>query len=300
MKGAVIDLGTNTFGLIVFKKTTSKTEILLRDKAFVHLGEGGINANIITEKALERAYSAIAHFIKVCKSFNVFPDQIKAIGTSALRDAKNAKEFIQKIDKMYQLKIQLIDGFQEAQLVYEGVNHIHSPPCISSCIMDIGGGSTEFTLMKNNMIYELSSFNIGISRIAQLFNLSDPLSEKDGEYIQLFFTYQTKNYFETLTVNDLIGAAGSFETYYLLLYQNLAYDTQKTHLLPLVDLYKTLDYLIQSTQEERNNNIWIADYRKEMIHLAAYQTKWVLEKTGAKCCYFSPAGIKEGVISSYF
>src|SRR5690554_7701242 len=98
MKGAVIDLGTNTFGLIVFRETASKKiEVLIRDKAFVNLGEGGINSNIITEKAMKRAYFAMEHFVDTCRSFGVYPEQIRAFGTSALRDANNAKEFIDKI-----------------------------------------------------------------------------------------------------------------------------------------------------------------------------------------------------------
>src|SRR5690554_6964430 len=99
MRGAVIDLGTNTFGLIVFEEKASKREILIRDKAFVNLGEGGINSNIITQKAMDRAYFAMDHFVDTCRSFGVYPEQIRAFGTSALRDAKNAKEFIDRSEE---------------------------------------------------------------------------------------------------------------------------------------------------------------------------------------------------------
>ncbi|HLV42229.1 MAG TPA: hypothetical protein VKY37_08120 [Brumimicrobium sp.] len=300
MKGAVIDLGTNTFGLIVFKETASKKEILIRDKAFVNLGEGGINSNIITEKAMERAYFAIDHFVDTCRSFGVYPQHIRAFGTSALRDAKNAQEFIDKICELHDLKVTLIDGKGEAEFAYQGVLSIHSFGKSTSCIMDIGGGSTEFTVMKSQKILDQKSFNIGISRITQLFELSDPLSEEDMNRIKLFLEYQTKDYFDQLTVKDLIGAAGSFETYFLLLNKSSTYDIHKTHLLPLKELKEALDYLIHSTVSERDNNYWIADYRKDMINVAAYKTKWVLDKIGAKACYFSPAGIKEGVIATGF
>lgn len=300
MKGAVIDLGTNTFGLIVYRETASQIEILIRDRAFVDLGEGGINSNIITEKAMKRAYFAIDHFVDTCRSFGVYPEQIRAFGTSALRDAKNAKEFLDKIYELHDLEVTLINGKGEADFVYQGVRSIHTFGKGLSCIMDIGGGSTEFTVTQPEKIQDQKSFNIGISRITQLFELSDPLSPDDINRIKLFLEYQTKGYFETLTANDLIGAVGSFETYFLLMNKSSTYDIHKTHLLPLEELNKVLDYLIHSTIEERHANYWIADYRKDMINVAAYKTKWVLDQIGASACYFSPAGIKEGVISTGF
>jgi len=300
MRGAVIDLGTNTFGLIVFEEKASKREILIRDKAFVNLGEGGINSNIITQKAMDRAYFAMDHFVDTCRSFGVYPEQIRAFGTSALRDAKNAKEFIDKICELHDLEVILIDGKGEAELVYQGVQNIHTFKQNSSCIMDIGGGSTEFIITKGKNVQEQKSFNIGISRITQLLSLSDPLNSDDISRIKLFLEYQTKDYFESLKANDLIGAAGSFETYYLLLNKNSTYNIHNTHLLPMEELYKALDYLIYSTRAERDSNYWIADYRKDMINVAAYKTKWVLEKLGATACYFSPAALKEGVIATSF
>jgi exopolyphosphatase/guanosine-5'-triphosphate,3'-diphosphate pyrophosphatase len=300
MKGAVIDLGTNTFGLIVFEEKASQRKILITDKSFVNLGEGGINYNFLTKKAMERAYFAIDHFVDTCRSFGVYPEQIRAFGTSALRDAKNAQEFLDEIYKLHNLKVLLINGKDEADFVYQGVQSIHSFGKGLSCIMDIGGGSTEFTVTKSKIVQEQKSFNIGISRITQLFELSDPLSPDDINRIKLFLEYQTKGYFETLTVDDLIGAAGSFETYFLLLNKTSTYDSQKTHLLPLKELNEALDDLIHSTFAERDKNYWIVDYRKDMINVAAYKTKWVLDQIGASACYFSPAGLKEGVIASAF
>ncbi|RYM33858.1 hypothetical protein ERX46_07795 [Brumimicrobium glaciale] len=300
MRGAVIDLGTNTFGLIVFETKADKTEILITDKSFVNLGEGGINSNILTPRAMERAYFAIDHFVETCRSFGVYPDKIHGFGTSALRDATNAKEFLDKIEKLHQLKIRLINGKKEAELVYAGVSSIHPFSEESSCIMDIGGGSTEFTVTKSDIVQEQKSFNIGISRITQLFELSDPLTKDDINRIEIFLEYQTKSYFETLSVDSLIGAAGSFETFFSMINKTASYDNNTTHLLPFDKLKTILDELIHSTRAERDANYWIIDYRKEMINVAALKTKWVLDFVGATSCYFSPSGLKEGIIATAF
>ncbi|WP_107039003.1 Ppx/GppA phosphatase family protein [Brumimicrobium mesophilum] len=300
MRGAVIDLGTNTFGLIIFEVLDGKMEILHTDKSFVNLGEGGINSNIITPQAMERAYFSITHFIDSCRSFDVYSDQIRGFGTSALRDAKNGNEFLDTVEKLNQLKIRLINGKQEAELVYEGVSSIHPFTENTSCIMDIGGGSTEFTTTKKNVVQEQNSFNIGISRITQLFDLSDPLSSEDLLRIRLFLEYQTKDYFKTLSADTLIGAAGSFETLFSLINETSSYSRNTTHLLPMKELNQVLDELIHSTRAERDKNYWIVDYRKEMVNVAAFKTKWVLEQIGAKSCYFSPSGLKEGIIATAF
>lgn len=297
MRGAVIDLGTNTFGLIIYEIIDENIKILITDKSFVNLGDEGINSNILSPQAMERAYFAITHFVETCRSFNVYPDKIDGFGTSALRDAKNAKEFLDKIEKQNNLKIQLIDGKKEAELVFEGVSRIHLFAEESSCIMDIGGGSTEFTVTKSNIVQEQNSFNIGISRIMQLFELSDPLTKEDIKRIEIYLKYQTKSYFENISVESLIGAAGSFETFFNLIYQTSSYSNNSTHILPVEKLKTILDELIHSTRAERDENFWIIDYRKEMINVAALKTKWVLDLIGAKSCYFSPSGLKEGIIA---
>ena len=300
MRGAVIDLGTNTFGLIVFESLNDELKILFTDKSFVNLGEGGINSNHITPEAMGRAYFAIDHFIDCCREFNVYPNQIKGFGTSALRDAKNAKEFLDKVESVNQLKIELIDGNREAELVYEGVNSIHPFLEARSCIMDIGGGSTEFTVTNGSIVEDSVTFNIGISRIIQSFELSDPLTEENLNDIRSFLEIQTKGYFKNLSVDCLIGAAGSFETLYSLINETSTYNRNASHLLPMEKINKVLDELIYSTRTERDNNYWIVDYRKEMVNVAAFKTKWVLDQIGAKTCYFSPSGLKEGIIATAF
>lgn len=300
MRGAVIDLGTNTFGLIVFEMINGKKEVLITDKSFVDLGAGGINSNIITSAALERAYFAIDHFVETCRIHKVYPQQIRGFGTSALREANNGQDFIDKIEALHHLKIELIDGHQEAELVYEGVKSIHPFLEDFGCIMDIGGGSTEFTITEKREIKDQQSFNIGLSRITQLFDFSNPLTKKDLHRIDLFLAYQTKSYFKTLNTDSLIGAAGSFETFFSLINKTSSYDRNKTHLLPLKELKKVLEELVFSSRAEREENYWIVDYRKDMINVAAYKTKWVLEQIEASACYFSPVGLKEGVIVTGF
>lgn len=298
MKGAVIDLGTNTFSLVIFEKEGTQQTVLHTDKSFVNIGEGGINFNRITEKAIARAQFAFTHFMDACRSYKITSENIRAFGTSALRSAENADEFIDDIQHKFNIKITIISGNQEAQLIYKGVRSIHPFTEDFSCIFDIGGGSTEFIFTQKEKLYSQKSFNIGISRIIQLFNLSDPLTTRDKEQIIQFLEEQTEGYFKTANCTALIGSAGSFETFYHLIFDRATYDENTTYQLPAEELKKTLKVLISSSFKERDKMHWIANYRKTMIHVAALKTKWVLNQLQVECFYFSPAALKEGVITS--
>lgn len=296
MKGAVIDLGTNTFNLIIFKKTNEKFEVLSSYKYPVNLGMGGINENVISPEALSRATSALTDFAAKCKEHHV--EKIKAFGTSAMRGAKNAVSFVDEIKRSLGLDITIIDGQEEASLIYGGVKSVHKFE-ENSCIMDIGGGSTEFIFVEDGVVSSKESFDIGVSRIIQKFNLNDPLSASDISTIIEFLETNVSEDFKSRNSNHLIGASGSFETYSHLI-EKKELDNWKSNLLPFDTFLEKLDFLIHSSLKERNQNIAIPDYRERMIHVAAIKTKWVIDKLGIKQCYTSPASLKEGIILREF
>lgn len=294
MKKAVIDLGTNTFNLLVFEEINDEIKIVYTARIPVGLGMGGINENIIAPDAFERGLNTINQFKAICDKYRV--NQIKAFGTSALRGAKNGFEFKAAIFKSSKIDIEIIDGKREAELIYKGVQLVHNFK-EKSCIMDIGGGSTEFIIVEEVKMADLQSFDIGVARILQLFDFSDPLTKDDLAVIEHFFKEKTSSFFVNQSSNVLIGASGSFETFYELI-MNKSYDNEwESVQLPFDSLLNFLDELIFSSQKERDENEKISDLRKNMIHIAAFKTKWVIEQLNIKEVWLSPASLKEGVIA---
>ncbi len=297
MRTAVLDLGTNTFDLIIVEhdQARGRFKVLYTDKSFVHLGERGSTMNQITLAAKKRAFFALEHFLQACFDYHVNIEHIRAFGTSALRDAENRAEIKAELKQKLGIDIMIIRGDQEAQWVYEGIKGIH-PFQQKSCIMDIGGGSTEFIFADQQGVSYKESLDIGVSRILQLFDSPGKLNKEKQEQMIQFMEQASPQVFESRQTRVLIGAAGSFETYYQLITKSASYDTFKTHELPINALKHTLNQLIASSFEERCDNFWIPNYRRKMIHIAALQTKWVLERLDIKQCYFSPAALKEGVL----
>ena len=292
---AAIDLGTNTFSLAICDVVDGKLSLIHQEKEGVQLGMGGINQGTITVDAFKRAFDCLGRFKLSCEKLAV--QEIRAIGTSAIRDAKNATELIQKVKEQYHFDITIIDGIKEANYIYQGIAyaHIFSVP---SLIIDIGGGSTELIFADQKGIIALNSFNMGISRIYQLFDLSDPLSIDDIQKIERYLDENTGDFFKNIKTDVLIGAAGSFDTFYEMIHKTKYPVTFESVEVPMDIFKQIIDEVINSSFEERNAHPHIIEIRKRLAPIAAVKTRWILEKIKATKIIFSPCSLKEGVLLS--
>lgn len=293
MRTAVIDLGTNTFNLLIADVMNSKFTVIHSEKEGVALGMGGINSNIISPEPFERGIRALRHFNFMCIHHKV--EIINAFGTSALRDATNSDLFIKQIKDELGISVNIISGEKEADLIYKGVlwSYDFRNPGV---IMDIGGGSTEFIFANKEGITDLVSLNIGVSRIFQELKLSDPLTEKDILSIVNWLDDKADGFFDDKQEELLIGASGSFETFYELIYNQPFPDKLKCSEIPMKTLNEMIDWVIFSTQEDRETNEFIIPIRKKMAPIAAVKTKWVIGKLGITRTMISRCSLKEGAL----
>ena len=291
MRRAVIDLGTNTFNLLI--ADTQTRQVLFQTKEGVALGMGGINEKRLSPAAIQRAFEALQKFKDKCDALEV--NAIRAIGTSAMRDATNANELIEKVATELKISIEVISGLQEAELIYKGValSHTFDEPAL---IMDIGGGSTEFIVADLKGPILAHSFDIGVSRLFQLFDYQDPLSIQDIERVENYLNQHCAHFFKQQLPKVLIGASGSFETFYELMAQAV-FDPQGAAVQVDASEFKfMLDHIIASTQADRNANPHIIEIRKRMAPLAAIKTRWVLKIAQIEHIYISPYSLKEGAL----
>jgi exopolyphosphatase/guanosine-5'-triphosphate,3'-diphosphate pyrophosphatase len=291
MRRAVIDLGTNTFNLLI--ADTQTRQVLFQTKVGVALGMGGINEKRISNEAMERALEALRLFKAHCAQWQV--EDIQAIGTSALRDATNAQDLLCKVQDELQFSIEIITGQREAELIYKGVRLTYDfeNPAL---IMDIGGGSTEFIAADHQGPFVAHSFDIGVSRLFQLFEFQDPMSLHDIEKVETYLAERCASFFKQQLPTVLIGSSGSFETFYELMEESI-FDS-KSHAIE-VDSNRfahMLEQIIASTQAERDQNPHIIAIRKKMAPLAAIKTRWVLRQAQISQILISPYSLKEGVL----
>jgi exopolyphosphatase/guanosine-5'-triphosphate,3'-diphosphate pyrophosphatase len=299
---AIIDIGTNTFDLLISKIVPGKKpEECYNDKISVRLGAGGLQKHLLTEAAMNRALEALKKFTGIINSYNC--KQIHAFGTSALRDAANKTVFTELVKKEFDIDITIIDGDKEAGYIYKGVQHALDIGWSNAVIMDIGGGSIEFIIANKGGITWKKSFNIGVARILEKFKVSDPIQTEEQEKIEAFLESELQPFFEAFkshTALTLIGSSGSFETF-------AAVVAHRYHALEILDnatefTFDLEEYtavhlqLMASTLEDRKKIKGIIDMRLDMIVMASLVTHFILKKTGMSAMRMSTYSLKEGVL----
>jgi exopolyphosphatase/guanosine-5'-triphosphate,3'-diphosphate pyrophosphatase len=293
MRRAVIDLGTNTFNLLVGEKSGNTWKVCFKDRIGVALGRGGICEGIITPEAIARATNAIQQFIVQSKNQEV--NCIRAIGTSAIRDAKNQGDLLAKIREECGIEVEVISGQTEADFILQGVSQFHAFSS-AEVIMDIGGGSTEFIFINRKEVEQRFSANIGLIRMAEQAALSDPLKSEEILALEHWLDRHLGNQFMGSRSKTLIGASGTFETFYELIFQESYPERYEPRELPINKLMSCLDELVVSTEKWRQNNPHILPVRKQLSHLASLKTRWVIQRLGIEKVLVCAASLKEGVL----
>jgi exopolyphosphatase/guanosine-5'-triphosphate,3'-diphosphate pyrophosphatase len=175
---AVIDLGTNTFNLLIAERLPNCTfRKIFNTKIAVKLGQGTINSGYIADAPFQRGINALKQYQQYILDHNV--EHTYAFATSAIRSASNGNEFVMQAKKIAGITITVIDGNEEADLIYHGNRMAVNMTNDISLIMDIGGGSTEFILANKETVFWKHSYLLGAARLLEKFKLSDPITNHE-------------------------------------------------------------------------------------------------------------------------
>jgi len=308
MRIAVLDIGTNTFNLIVAENAMDGSfKILHNSKLPVKLGEKGITKGEISDEAFSRGLKAIRIHYKTLQNYYI--DYTYAMGTSALRTSRNGPQFMQSVFEETGISVETIAGEKEAELIYFGVRQTHPMDQGKYLILDIGGGSNEFIIADKEKIYWKQSYEIGMARLLEQFRPSNPLKENELYDIRKYIDSKLQGLEAHLSkhnVNTLIGASGSFETFVSMIRaEHIADETssplfpQSVHIIP-EEFNALYERLIWSTTEERRRMKGLEPMRIEMIVLACLFVKFILENFGLEHIYQSNFSMKEGVVYQIF
>lgn len=289
-KIAVIDLGSNTFHLLIAQLGADhQLTPIYRKRVFARLARGGIG--LISPTSFREGLAALREFKEALDAHQVA--QVKVVGTEMLRLAPNGADFVREVFEQTGLKVEIISGLREAEYIYLGVKQLF--PKSSYLVMDIGGGSVEFILVKDGQQTWMVSLPIGIAVLYFRFHLSDPISASELTALQDFLSEKTVGLAEAIEehpIEELIGASGVFETFFDVLEvpSDMAIEASKVH--------EKLELLIQTSLEERQQIDTIPKTRKKMIIVASVLLKFVLQLTSVKRIRYSPNSLKEGLLYS--
>lgn len=310
MKQAIIDLGTNTFHLLIVEKTDHSYKTLFRESRPAKIGQAGINQGLITEAGINRALAVLTYFRQILDQHAVAPEQVAAIGTSAIRVARNQGEFIDRVRQETGIQIQVISGDTEAEYIYKGVRAAGVLDTETSLIIDIGGGSVEFILGNQERIFWKQSFEIGGQRLLERFmpgapDRSDPISPASMRRLYEYLQEQLlplANAVHQYQPTVLVGSSGSFDTLIDMWYMHerghLPDPAQHAFSLPVSEFYRTFELLISRTHAERMQLPGMIELRVDMIVVGVCLIDYVLKTYSISQIRTSTYSLKEGVLAS--
>jgi len=295
---AILDLGTNTFNLLVAEKGEHGKPVFIYSKELpVELGKGGIHKKEITAEAIQRAIKALhTHRLKM-DEFKV--DEYYAFATSAVRDADNGKEFTRIMRIETGIEIKILSGEEEAGWIYEGVKYASILGKECSLIMDIGGGSTEFIIADEKIIFWKKSYPLGVSRLYEIFYPADPLAPKKAEVEKHILT-MVEDMIEaarTFKPVELIGSSGSFDSFAEMIIHRISSHEKAVngYEFPLKEFEKLYADLMVSKVEERLQMPGLIQMRAPMFAYSAVLTDLTLKKLALKRMRLSRYAMKEGI-----
>jgi len=283
IKLAAIDIGSNSIRLLITNVIPTPEYTYYRKVSMtrlpVRLGEDVFNEGKISKETTQRLVDAMQAYKYIMKVNNVA--DYRACATSAMREAKNGASVVKRIAKKTGINIELIDGAEEARLVFESKMFDKIQPIESNFLyIDVGGGSTELTLWINHEIVDSQSFKVGTVRI--LNGLDEP---QEWSRMQKWITERTGN----LTDLAMIGSGGNINKTHKMS------GKQVNEPLSLRYLSITLKHISELTTEQRVMQLGLnfdrADVIVPALRIYTSATRWA----GAHKMYVPKIGVSDGI-----
>ena len=296
MRIAVIDLGTNSIRFAVHEvRTDSNPNTLYREKLMVKLGERVFETGRLQPLAIRRTLQALMRFQKIAKRFHV--KEIIAFGTSALREARNSAEFVAQVLKKTGIRLKVISGDEEARLIALGIVSGEVLPEQTFILVDIGGGSTEFSLCKNKKVTRSLSVPLGTARLQQLFLTDLPPS---SENIKLLRKQIRKTLRMSLNpslwpqVEKLMGSSGTIKCLSKMLGKDV-----KIAPFDLAGLSYLISEMSTMTKRELSELPGMEVSRMEMLLPGAILFEECMKFFGAKKSSVTELSLRDGILKDY-
>lgn len=302
---AFLDIGTNSVRLLLVRinpNLTYTTISLQREP--VRLGEGEFTDGYLRPEAINRAMVVCKQFADMARSNDA--KEIIAVATSATREAKNQKHFLQLLKHAARLNVRVISGVEEARLIYLGVaNGIHLDEK-TALMIDIGGGSTELIVGDSNAYQFLDSLKLGAIRLSTQFlnkNVDEPISTKDISTIKQHIRNTSIRAIQNVSSKDYnvtFGSSGTIKNLGDIIIQR--YETRprlREDVITLDQIKDTLAYLASLPLAERINVPGISPKRADIIVPGSLILQTILEELSINELHISDQSLHDGMLIEY-
>ena len=297
---ASIDVGTNTVRLLIVEiEPDGCLREIVNEKAITRLGEGMDAEKRLLDHRMNGTIRVLAEFRSKCQKLE--PVMIRAVTTSAVREAINQGEFISRVREEAGVEIEVISWKKEANLMVEGV--LWKLPGAEKQVLafDIGGGSTEFILARNRKIVTAAGTLLGTVRLTEKFLSHHPINENEYCALEGYLRKELgsiKEKFSSFPPEILVGTAGTVTTLAAIDGKVYPYDPYKIHgtTLTLKRVEELLEDLKRKSLDERLAMKTIEKGREDLIIAGCALTLEIMRTFGCDLLTISEYGLREGII----
>jgi exopolyphosphatase/guanosine-5'-triphosphate,3'-diphosphate pyrophosphatase len=300
-KIAIIDLGSNNARLVIVNVFEGGYFVVADElKESVRLGQDMERDGFLKPARVVQTLKTLKMFRTLCDAYNV--SKIIAVGTAAVRRAKNQRSFLEEVQVTCGIKIKVLSAEEEARLVYHGV--INSMDIPKGVILEIGGGSTKIVYYNRRNIIAYETLPFGAVTLTDLFSADNLKPEEQAQKIEEFFREQLDNIPWLNQVDPdakLIGVGGSFRNLGKISRRVKKYPLEMAHnyvltidgFVSIYDMLKVLDI------DKKMKIKGLSSGRADIIPSAFAQVKAFLDKMGFNDITISGCGLREGLMFNY-
>ena len=294
---AAIDIGSNAIRLVIGRVDEhGDLKILKKLREPVRLGKDAFKEGALSVKTVAKAMQAFKKFSALLKAEGV--SRYRAVGTAALREAKNREIFVQQARTASGLRIEVIDGAEEARLIYSAVSHRVNLLDKTALLIDIGGGSIELTLSAAGAIRATQTFKLGAVRLLQLMEDRRWKERQLREHLGRAMSDVEAFLAEALRDEELdlcIGTGGNFECLgklrVALLHRNSIFSMTRDELGQLVE------HLLGMSVKERIQFLRLRPDRADVVVPAAMVTQEAMRMARAEILFIPYVGLRDGIMA---
>jgi exopolyphosphatase/guanosine-5'-triphosphate,3'-diphosphate pyrophosphatase len=295
---AAIDFGTNTARLLIAKGSLTGITPVCVERVVVRLGGGFTDESGLSVEAQERALACLHEFSRTISGYGVI--NVRASATSAVRDAINGAAFVDKVFNETGISLVVIDGYTEASLTLKGVLSALDTEPDTLVVLDVGGGSTEFTVSSHYSPVFIKSMPIGVVRLTEGFPSIIEMTARIRYVIDLLEADLLRSGVTISDTSELVGTAGTATTIAAIKLEMVDYDYRKVNNFTVCrgDIEEIYQRLLLLNPLERLAVKGVEKGREDLIIAGMLIISSVMDRFGFNRLKVSDFGLLEGLALS--
>src|SRR5712692_4912329 len=295
---AAVDIGSNSVRLKISRLISHRLVEIHEDREVTRLGESVFHNGFLSPEAIALTVKVLRRFHRAAQRAGA--DSVRVVATSALRDARNSRAFLEWVRSATGWRVEVISGLEEARLIHLGLtssSRVNSSPAL---MIDLGGGSCELTASKNGHIGETVSLPLGAVRLTTDFLHHDPPRKSEMRQLRSFIVREIGRIAERITrarPKVVIATSGTAEALAAVCHALYRTKSQRANTVSRLQMRRVAKMLSRLTLDERRNVPGIGVRRAEIVIAGAAVYAGLLERCKLLGFRYSPLGLRDGLLA---